>query len=543
MNLAGRTFLRDCRPANLFAPILLWLVFVFPGVPHAEPAGEPPVPVRQESSDGKCTYRLGLKCQSADGKQELNLNLLVQFRFTGLFAHKGQLGNVPTGLSGVNADGNLFSFGEARGRFMMSGQLIEDLKYRFYFECASGSDCHADQMWGDWQIWHDVGVDFGQMKRAITLQHSLAPTNLVFADESAYSRAAGSGLGIGIRPYWDMGRAVISAEIMNDSQFTGGPNQINNDLSRFNYTLGVDARILGDQFDWDQMDQERGGPQLFVRGWISAEPVTGKNIPSVDFGGGRIINLRGELGIDSSGTPISPSCGHGPYTYLSGLMTGVQQCSGMNFTENLWDRFYGQGIGMVQSSYGGAVLGKLGGASLLAEANYRRYEFSHSSRGFGDFMYLLEASYMVTPRFNIGFRWEQVLYSNGITQALLAGRDPSCMTATIPPEGTSAVADCPKGIPGAPGNTVFKDLSSWGIAASYLFWNHRLKFTVDYLHYQLPWRAGIQNNPVPGGTVYYKATDTSLIGLPPTGGSQVQKFTLSGDPKPEQIRAQLQLMF
>ncbi len=524
-----RGFIGSHVPGGHVFLVLIFLVSAVVRVAAESPGETDPSHEAREL----CRYEYGLLCESRDGKQNLKLNFLAQFRFTGLHVNQGPL-SPPSPATGIAVDNDFLGFGEARGRFMAFGQLSEHLKYRFFFECATGANCNADQMWGDWSFGSGFGMDFGQFKRMITLQHSLAPVNLVFSDEGIYSRSAGSGLALGIRPYWNYGPVRLSAEIVNDSRFMGGPNATNNNLDSFQYTLGIDFRLMDGDFDWDQMDRHRGRPELYYRAWFSWEAISGKHATSVDFGGGRVINLRDDLVADPL-NPISPTCPR--YLFLSRLMNGIQQCTGVHFAEDMWNRFYGQGIRLVQSNYGSAALARFSGVSLLLEGNYRTYDFSHSSQWFRDFMYLVEASYMVTPSLNIGFRWEQVLYSDGVIQGLLAGRDPACRPTNGP------TAACPKNIPGAPGNETFKDMISWGLAASYLFWDHRLKLTIDYLHFQLPWRVADPVVPGANGLGFPKEVATSLMGLPATGNSNIRKFSLSGDSSPEQVRAQLQVIF
>lgn len=479
-----------------------------------------------------CEYDRGIRCTSRDGEQEIRLNFLAQFRFTGLFASGGQ--TAPASAAPV-VDGNYFGFGEARGRFMAEGQIIPSLRYRFFAECATGNNCEADQMWGDWRIGSAGGVMFGQMKRFVTLQHSLSPLNLAFADEATFTQIAGAGLGLGIRPYAELGPVRLSLEIMNDSAFLGGANRINGDFDGFHYTLGLDVRLAGESFDWDQIDQRRGDLSVQFRGWFAWETIRGRDVPSVDFGGGRVVNLRDDLERDTA-NPISPTCHR--YFVLSSLLRGRQVCTGVEFPEAFWNRYYGGGNSMVHSSTGAALLARLRGLSLLLESNYRRYEFAHTSQGFDDFAWLLEAGYLFPGGFNLAGRFEQAIFSDGPFQALVAGRDPVCAASSAAP-----LAACPHAVPGAPRNTTFTGFYSWGFALSYLLRGHDLKVTADYLHYELPWRAADPISPLPGGGYGYpRAVETSLMRLPSTGKSRIQRFGLSGDSSPEMIRIQVQVV-
>ncbi len=499
-------------------------------------ASGPAAPDGTGPLQGNCRYDFGLVCSSADGQQQFRFNFLVQFGFQGLFAKKGPAGNVAPGLASVSVDDDFYSFGVARGRLMLSGQYGDSFRFRAYLECMAGEDCAADQIWGNWKTGSLFGIDFGQFKRLVALQHSMGPTQLAFVDEAAFVRAAGGGLGIGIRPYVEYDRYRVSFAILNGSRFTSGPNGINGDLDRFNYTLAIDARLIGEPFDWDQFHFQKAPAALQARGWIAWETLKGDSLPSVDFGGGRTINLRGELVDAGPGEALGPNCPK--YLYLSGSLHGTQQCTGVDFPASFWDHFYGQGAKFTHTSLGGAVLGKLGGASLLTEVNYRHYTFAHSGEHFGDFAYLIEGTYLLTPEVGFGLRWEQVILADGSFPALVAGRDPACAVTPNPPSPA-----CPRNIPGAPQNTDFRDFTSWGASVSYFVWKHRLKIVADYLHYELPWRAGGPVTAAPGGVSYPKATDTSLAALPSTGKSRLQKFQLSGDSSPEQVRAQVQVIF
>lgn len=515
---------------------LVWSLVMLAAPQSGWAASEPVIAAVTDPAQGNCRYDSGLVCTSADGQQQFRFSFLVQFGFQGLFVKKGTSGNVAPGLGSVSVDDDFYSFAVARGRLMLTGQYGDSFRFRAYLECVAGEDCAADQMWGSWKTGSLFGIDFGQFKRQIALQHSMGPTQLAFVDEAAFVRAAGGGLGIGIRPYMEYDRYRASFEILNGSRFSSGPNEINGDLDRFNYTFALDARLIGEPFDWDQFHFQKAPATLQARGWVAWETLKGDSLPSIDFGGGRTIHLRGELVDAGPGEALGPNCPK--FLYLSGSLHGVQQCTGVNFPASFWDHFYGQGAKFTHTNLGGSLLGKLGGASLLMEANYRHYTFAHSSESFGDFAYLIEGTYLVTPEIGIGVRWEQVLLAGGDFPALLAGRDPSCTAIPNPPDPA-----CPKNIPGAPQNMDFRDFTSWGASVSYFVWKHRLKIVMDYLHYELPWKAGGPVAVVPGGANYPKITDTSLAALPSTGKSRLQKFQLSGDSNPEQVRAQVQVIF